>query len=307
MPDQVKRNSKSYRKWLREHLGLDSDHASIPQSGRSITVHVPGTGVNLGPVHGASPAASPGASSGASLDASPGAFPRTLAQFDLTYWFGFPPLDLNAPSLSHLPQPAGRLDPLMDEPSISVFEAKVNELALVRLTPSTRDGEPDFSISDPRVTGTFFHALMENLPESKIVDRDWVRDIAYNQGFHFVHPLRLEAFVDEGMRLLDIYYASPLKELVDEAHRCFNEMPYLMQSNQWVDTRRPDLIIEARGGQWYLIDYKTDKFDPAQIARQVRKHREQLQGYVRDLKLISGIELNAALYFAQFGLLEQIR
>jgi hypothetical protein len=133
-----------------------------------------------------------------------------------------------------------------------------------------------------------------------------VRDIAYNQGFHFVHPLRLEAFVDEGMRLLTIYYESPLRELVDGAHRCFNEMPYLMDSDEWVAIKRPDLIVESKDGQWFLIDFKTDKFQPEQIARQVRKHREQLQSYVQDLRLISGIELKAALYFAQFGSIEYI-
>jgi len=204
------------------------------------------------------------------------------------------------------------INDLIDEPPMNVFEAPINELAFVRLTPSGKklmDSEEDdyTAVFAPRVLGTFFHALMENLPRAKRVDSDWVRDIAYNQGFHFVHPLRLEALVGEGMRLLEIYYASPLHNLVSNAHRSFNEMPYLMDAGEWIATKRPDLIIEAADGQWYLIDYKTDKFDLEQVARQVRKHSEQLQAYVRDLKKISGIELSSALYFAQFGRLEYLK
>jgi ATP-dependent helicase/nuclease subunit A len=299
----VKRNTDSYRKWLRETLGLIGDDVSIPDHGSSITLNVPGghAGAHAGSNAGAHAGTHAGTHAGSSIGSG-----VSRADFALTYWFGFPPLDLNVTCQSDLPQPVGRLDDLMEEPAATVFEAPINELALVRLTPSSLDGGADFAISSPRVIGTFFHALMENLPKSKIVDREWVRDIAYNQGFHFVHPLRLEAFVDEGMRLLTIYYESPLRELVDGAHRCFNEMPYLMDSDEWVAIKRPDLIVESKDGQWFLIDFKTDKFQPEQIARQVRKHREQLQSYVQDLRLISGIELKAALYFAQFGSIEYI-
>jgi len=268
------RKTPSYRLWLKEHLGIDTGHVSLPDADQYLTVRMGNT-----------------------------------ATFSLAYRFGFPPLDLSSPYKAILPSPVGSLNLLDDEEALSpVFESPVNELAFVRLTPRRQgpDSGSEFIISSPRVTGTFFHALLENLPRSKKVDRDWVRDIAVNQGFHFVHPLRLEAFVDEGMRLLEIYYTSPLRALVDGAHRRYSEVPYLMDSGDFVALKRPDLILEAADGQWYLIDYKTDKFDRQQVARQVRKHGEQLLGYARDLKRISGIDLRAALYFAQYGLVEDV-
>lgn len=274
---QEGRDMASYRRWLFKLLGLGREHVSLPDRGQSLII-------SIGP----------------------------SASYALSYCYGFPPLDLSQTYRTPLPQPIGPLDPLDDEPSLPpVFDSPVNELALVRLTPPAAATAPgaagdDFALSSPRVTGTFFHALMENLPRTKKVDRDWVRDIAVNQGFHFVHPQRLETFVDEGMRLLEIYYKSDLRGLVEGAHRRFSEMPYLMDSGFGMALKRPDLIIEAADGQWYLIDYKTDKFDRTQIARQVRKHGEQLLGYARDLKRLSGIELKAALYFAQFGVLESV-
>ena len=280
------RNTDSYRRWLREILELDSDQLALPDVGQKIVCDIRAGGHE--------------------------------AKFTLAHCHGRPPnLDLKtvdtiAPADAEaIARAANSSDIFWEEPALSLFDTPPNELALLRLTPSdlTRQNPEelnDFAALAPRVVGTFFHALMENLPQSKSVDREWVRDIAYGQGVHFIHPARLDALVDEGLRLLDIYRQSRLRELVENSHSRFNEMPYFIHvddgSERDVMTMRPDLLIEAADGEWHLVDFKTDHFNPNNVEQQARKHRHQLKRYVDDLQLMGAVRISPAIYFAQYGI-----
>ena len=67
--------------------------------------------------------------------------------------------------------------------------------------------------------------------------------------------------------------------------------------------RRPDLLLETETGDWLVIDYKTDHVDLESLSKQGRLHLGQLQGYVRDLKALTGIEAKPLIYFARPGVL----
>ncbi|MBU6450750.1 MAG: UvrD-helicase domain-containing protein [Cyanobacteria bacterium REEB67] len=280
------RKTDSYRLWLRRILALDVDGFTPPDPG-------------LRPVR--------------DLLAN-----GHTANFTLAYCYGRPPgLDLALAARSDhtyaeaIAAAANSRQAFWDEPAVSLFDTAPNELALVRLTPGGKEEisrRDDFAVLAPRVVGTFFHALMENLPLTKSVDREWVRDIAYNQGVHFVHPKRLDALVDEGLRLLEIYNHSRLRELVEKSHSRFNEMPYLVyvdDGERGVMTMRPDLLVEAADGQWHLVDFKTDHFNHTNagaVEQQARKHRHQLKRYVDDLQIMAGVQIRPAIYFAQYGI-----
>jgi len=56
-----------------------------------------------------------------------------------------------------------------------------------------------------------------------------------------------------------------------------------------------------------VIDYKTDHFLPAEMPSHVSKHREQLLTYVEHIERLTKIKAKPAIYFAQQGILEEIK
>jgi ATP-dependent helicase/nuclease subunit A len=205
-----------------------------------------------------------------------------------------------------------------DPTQTSLEDPKVNEIGRLRITPRG-DGanveKMEKAILTAAVMGTFFHALMENLPPSgRRVDRDWIADIAFTQGPMVAHPRLLNLLVDEGERLLAIYYESRLHAMLAATARKQHELPYLIDAGITfegdrrldVKPRRPDLVFEDSEGQWHLVDYKTDHFNADQVDIQARKHREQIRTYVSDLRKLTGLSLTPSIYFAQHGLLYPI-
>lgn len=187
-------------------------------------------------------------------------------------------------------------------------EPRVNELSAVRITPSMSAlaGGLDSGSFDPATLGSFFHLLMENLPPSgRKVSDDYIRDAVFSLGPSAAHPRIMEALFQEGRHLLDIFFESRLADLLARAGARLHELPYLIRSadGDKMILRRPDLIFEDSQGDYQLIDFKTDHFDPGQVDIQARKHREQVLDYVRDLERLAGRPLKPWLYFAQHGIL----
>lgn len=187
---------------------------------------------------------------------------------------------------------------IIDELPYNDEDLKSDIDSRLRITPKKGESE----ILDPTQLGTFFHSLMENLPvfEDK-PSRRFVEDLAFDMGVMVSHPLKLARLVEEGEALLSIYMKSDLRFVVMSARRKFNEIPYLMANVGKLNSRRPDLVIEDRSGSWYVIDYKTDDFDIADIANQSKKHRGQLAAYAEDLKALTGFDFSPAVYFARHG------
>ncbi|MBP6745102.1 hypothetical protein KA344_07690, partial [bacterium] len=188
-------------------------------------------------------------------------------------------------------------------------DLKVNEQGRNRVTP--RDGvAATAGIVSAASLGTFFHSLMENLPPSgRKVDRAWIADIAFTQGTMVAHSDLLNRLVDEGERLLGVYYESRLYSLLSQSQQRRHELPYLIDAaNRFSETgpdirpRRPDLVFQDAAGDWHLVDYKTDHFAAKDVEIQARKHREQIKTYVADLRKLTGVELTPWLYFAQHGI-----
>ncbi|MBK9771677.1 MAG: hypothetical protein IPP57_12810 [Candidatus Obscuribacter sp.] len=201
---------------------------------------------------------------------------------------------------------------LLEELEISTSYPDVNELGLSRIT--SRDSailsavkeQPlfDRNLFSAKFLGLFFHALMEHLPRSgRRVDTAYVRDIAVTQGFHMAHGPVLNKLVQEGQRLLEIYYQSRLCELLSDADRRFSEATYLMLKEDSIVNRRPDLIFETKGGDWYLVDFKTDMVSQQSIQTAALKHSQQVNTYVQELNRLSSINIKPHIYFAQLGIL----
>lgn len=278
------RKSESYRQWIMQVLGLDRDDAVRPGPDDCIGLTI--TSCSDGEV--------------------------APYSFSLAAGIEVPQRNADEPKSVALPgEGEASLQSLfaLEQSQTSGEDPKPNEQGRSRVTP--RDGAPPSEgIVTAASLGTFFHSLMENLPPSgRKVDRAWIADIAFTQGAMVAHSDLLNRLVDEGERLLSIYYESRLYGLLSQSQQRRHELPYLIdtasgfsEAGPDIRPRRPDLVFQDAEGDWHLVDYKTDHFAAKDVEIRARKHREQIKTYVADLRKLTGVELRPWLYFAQHGI-----
>ena len=279
------RKSESYRQWIMQVLGLDRDDAVRPGPDDCIglTIASPSDG-EVAPYSFSLAAGIEVPEQGDDLPKS-GAFFAEGDQSALQGLFG------------------------LEQSQSTGDDLKPNEQGRRRVTPRA-GAAPAAGIITAASLGTFFHSLMENLPPSgRRVDRAWIADIAFTQGVMVAHSDLLNRLVDEGERLLGVYYESRLYSLLSQSQQRRHELPYLIDAASGfsdaspdIRPRRPDLIFQDAAGDWHLVDYKTDHFAAKDVEIQARKHREQIKTYVADLRKLTGVELRPWLYFAQHGI-----
>lgn len=199
------------------------------------------------------------------------------------------------------------LDPLLlDVLASNDREIKPDGSGLMRITPTEAELE-EAPLIDPTVLGTYFHAIMENLPVS--MDKaslEFLEDLAFDSrlsgGFVVSHPVKLKALVEDGRELLSIYLQSDLRWVVLRARRKFHEIPYMLLGEGGMASKRPDLLLQDFEGRWYVIDFKTDHvLTDSEVVAHVNRHRGQLGSYANDLYGLTGISFTPAIYFARLG------
>jgi len=169
-----------------------------------------------------------------------------------------------------------------------------------RITPNSSNVVPNAVL-----IGKFFHRIMEYLPQDKVeLKENELAALLEQFADEAVHPTFKQALIQEGKQLLAVYAKSELKDIFSSAKSICHEWSYYMNmgSDQLV-AKRPDLLLEAKGGEWYLIDYKTDRFAANEVEQQVLRHRSQLERYGKDFSQLTKIEAKLAIYFAQSGTL----
>lgn len=168
-----------------------------------------------------------------------------------------------------------------------------------RVTPGQDEG-----LLDATIIGSFLHSVMEHLPPSLVrPERTVLESLALMQGSAVAHPQRLKRLLAEGEKLLDIFYASELHELMRTARRRLTEIPYVILDEMGMQSKRPDLILEDAHGNWFIIDYKTDVLNPAEVDAHARRHTAQLESYSADISSLTGLTPEIRLYFARLGML----
>ncbi len=172
-----------------------------------------------------------------------------------------------------------------------------------RITPNSTEASPS-----PALIGKFFHRIMEYLPQDKVELKDNELAALLEQfADEAVHPAFKLALIEEGKKLLAVYTKSDLKVILSSARIIYHEWSYYMNNGaDQLLSKRPDLLLGTNDGQWYLIDYKTDRFSEDAIKQQVLRHRFQLESYGKDFNQLTGIQAKLAIYFAQSGLLYQL-
>jgi ATP-dependent helicase/nuclease subunit A len=164
-------------------------------------------------------------------------------------------------------------------------------------------GETEIELQQT-VVGKYFHLLMQDLPIMLSPERELpILKITAKK----LASEKNNKLLEEGNRLLDIFYKSNLYQLLLKAKTRFHEASYiLLDQNKTLSDKRPDLLFEDELGQWHIIDFKTDHVKSDNIEEQAKLHFEQLLKYQHDIELICGIKARAWVYFAQPGVLHEV-
>jgi ATP-dependent helicase/nuclease subunit A len=158
----------------------------------------------------------------------------------------------------------------------------------------------------PTVSGNFFHLLMENMPEDlSPLSEQQVEVIALSLGAVAALPTVRKTLVKTGSLLLSKFAQSELFQIMKNAKKLLREVPFYKVQESADTTERPDLLLERSDSTWLLVDFKTDRFDLANIDQQAKSHYAQLKRYQDDLANITGIKAHVAVYFAQHGVLHK--
>jgi ATP-dependent exoDNAse (exonuclease V) beta subunit len=171
-----------------------------------------------------------------------------------------------------------------------------------RVTASKSFTEPN-----PRLTGKFFHKLMEFLPRHKTeLTEDEFYALAGQLDETIAHPQLISSLIAQERKLLSIYAGSDFQQIMASAKTICHEWSYYQEADDKLRLFRPDLLLEGEDGSWYLIDYKTDQFPLAEINQQALRHRPQLERYREDFTALTNIKPQLAIYFAQHGILHKL-
>ncbi len=201
--------------------------------------------------------------------------------------------------------PPGALNERLLEPSsmhLGLAPLPAGSSLIERVTPS-----PSFTEPDARLTGNFFHKLMEFLPQKKAnLTEDELYALAGQLGETIAHPQLIKALIEQGKKLLSIYSRSDFQSMITTAKTICHEWSYYREADDQLKLYRPDLLLETQDSNWYLIDYKTDHFPVKDIEQQALRHRRQLDQYCADFTAFTGIKPQFAIYFAQHGLLHRL-
>lgn len=161
--------------------------------------------------------------------------------------------------------------------------------------------------ADHSLVGTFFHKIMQYLPQGKTtLGEDELYALVGQMAEAAAHPQIAQALIDQARKLLAIYAGSELQLLISKAKTICHEWSYYTADSSELKSLIPDLLLETSDGNWYLIDYKTDHFPLLAIEQQALRHRPQLERYRKDLLAFTGIAPQIAIYFAQHGILQKL-
>lgn len=208
------------------------------------------------------------------------------------------------------------LEPLSEEPDCAEFTVPFEHL--LRITPDSR-------ALHPTVVGSFFHAVMESLPQDlSLPDRELLSALIANSSLSgVVHQARRQELVVEAEQMLRVFSGSQLYRLMAGARERLHEVPYFalreqapetarstgaqpLQIDEKLDEKRPDLILQDSHGQWHIVDFKTDQIDELEIENHNRTHTDQINEYVRDFETLVNGPVKGWVYYAHLGLLVQL-
>lgn len=142
--------------------------------------------------------------------------------------------------------------------------------------------------------GTIFHKLMEILVSKK------PHRIAAS---FFRLPLTRFLSADERKemeRSIVDFWNGAWGGRIRKAERCYPELPFIYKTKQGLLKGQIDLVFQTAGGEWIILDYKTNRIESSQKTELAQAYELQLAIYALVFKKITGVTpAKGVLYFSR--------
>lgn len=137
---------------------------------------------------------------------------------------------------------------------------------------------------EPAVFGSYVHAILATVDLSGANVEPIARTLARRFGVTDSNATRAIQMVERVLRL-------PLMDDARGATKIFREVPLVGSPAAGRAQGKADLLFE-RGGEWWLVDFKTDRIDSPDA---LQEHAAQLAGYSTSLAAVIGAQVRAAI------------
>ncbi len=154
---------------------------------------------------------------------------------------------------------------------------------------------------DPLTLGTLYHRCMElldvNSPQSA---ETLLRLAAADTHIDDAQVLPLAGQFGD---ILEKFRSHPLFKELRQAKQTFCELDFVLNCGPAVLRGQIDLIFQDSAGRWHIVDYKSDRLAPADIAEHSERYRLQMLLYcLAASKYLNVPPAEARLYFLRSGL-----
>ncbi len=167
------------------------------------------------------------------------------------------------------------------------------------LTPKTDRPSGSLSI-DPATLGTLVHLCMERQDFAQPLPADQLaRQAANEMGLDNLPDL--DTVADQVEAMLADFAQSPLAGQLAQARQIHRELDFVMQTGPAVLHGQIDLLFQDAAGDWRLVDYKSDRVAPADVAAHSASYELQLMTYVLAARRFGSPPAEASLYFLRPG------
>lgn len=140
--------------------------------------------------------------------------------------------------------------------------------------------------------GVWVHRLLEIMPEESAD----LRDIAIREAALLFNRTPHPDELDRVLRLLTNFRNSSIRQRIRSAKRVLREFPLLLELNNTLLRAKLDLAIEDEDG-WTILDYKSDRVSPSQVAERNAIYLNQLQIYALGWEKLTGRLPKEAMIF----------
>ncbi|NIA20920.1 MAG: UvrD-helicase domain-containing protein [Anaerolineaceae bacterium] len=159
---------------------------------------------------------------------------------------------------------------------------------------------------DAAAVGTIVHECLEGMDRMSCeVPQETIERLV---GRHCrIRPSERPSAIERVVALTTQLRSMPLAAELASAKKALREVPFVIDLKGVTVSGKIDLLYKDAGGQWTLVDYKTDRIGPEDVAKHALGHRYQLRVYIEAAENFLGVNLDRAfLAFLNPGILQNM-
>lgn len=164
--------------------------------------------------------------------------------------------------------------------------------------------------------GTLMHTIMQHLPRKKDMTREDINQFIDQLIERNIIQINDKSYIDQ--EKINTFTQSKIFEQLVRAEEVYYELPFVIGKEYIFDEASPGQVIQGMidcvykvDGQYYFLDYKTDRFNlrlgksKDDVLQEMKaKYQFQMDAYKKTLEALLGTSVKGYLYFFEYKEIE---